>query len=67
MAEKKKPETSEAQWECTSCGYIYDPGVGDPAQEIYPGTQFDNLPDYWVCTKCGATKDAFNKKGKVCV
>ncbi len=27
------------------CRYIYAPEVGDPKQEIPPGTKFEDLPD----------------------
>jgi len=44
---------------CTVCGYIYDPAVGDPENDIAAGTAFEDLPDDWVCPVCGATKDQF--------
>ncbi len=44
---------------CTICGYIYDPALGDPENEIASGTAFKNLPDDWVCPVCGADKDQF--------
>ncbi|MDI6600592.1 MAG: rubredoxin [Thermoanaerobacteraceae bacterium] len=49
------------KWQCTVCGYIYDPSVGDPSQGIAPGTAFEDLPNSWVCPECGATKDMFEK------
>ncbi len=49
------------QWECTACGYIYDPELGDPDGEIAPGTSFENLPEDWVCPLCGVGKDMFEK------
>ena len=49
------------KWECLVCGYIYDPLVGDPTQNIAPGTRFEDLPDSWVCPECGVTKDNFKK------
>jgi rubredoxin len=49
-------------WECTVCGWIYDPAVGDPDGGIAPGTPFEQIPDTWVCPVCGAGKDAFVKK-----
>lgn len=49
------------RWECTVCGYIYDPEEGDPVGDIDPGTPFEDLPDDWVCPQCGATKDLFEK------
>lgn len=50
------------KWECTVCGYIYDPEEGDPDGGIAPGTPFEQLPDNWVCPVCGASKDKFIKK-----
>jgi rubredoxin len=47
------------KWECTVCGYIYDPELGDPDEGIAPGTPFADIPGDWVCPDCGATKDDF--------
>ena len=44
---------------CKVCGYIYDPAIGDPDNGIEAGTQFEELPDDWVCPACGAPKDMF--------
>ena len=49
------------KYECTACGYVYDPEVGDPDAGIEPGTPFENLPDDWVCPMCGLGKDVFEK------
>jgi rubredoxin len=49
------------KWECTACGYIYDPEKGDPDNGILPGTPFEELPDNWVCPQCGVSKDFFQK------
>jgi rubredoxin len=51
------------KYECTACGYIYDPAVGDPDNGIPPGTSFERLPDTWVCPQCGVPKDLFVKLG----
>lgn len=51
------------KWECTVCGYIYDPDAGDPEHGIKPGTPFENVPEDWTCPLCGASKDQFVKKG----
>ena len=45
---------------CDVCGYIYDPGVGDPDSGIAPGTSFADLPDSWVCPECGVGKEDFS-------
>jgi rubredoxin len=50
-----------SKWECSVCGYIYDPEKGDSINGIPPGTPFEALPDDWVCPACGAEKDAFEK------
>lgn len=47
------------KYECSVCGYIYDPAKGDPTSEIQKGTEFDDLLETWVCPECGATKDEF--------
>lgn len=47
------------KWECTVCGYVYEPDVGDPSQGVVPGTTFEDLPDDWVCPECGVGKDMF--------
>ena len=49
------------KWECTACGYIYDPEKGDPENGIDPGTKFEDLPDDWVCPQCGVSKEFFQK------
>ncbi|MCX6566272.1 MAG: rubredoxin [Candidatus Aminicenantes bacterium] len=50
-----------SKWECTACGYVYDPAVGDPDNGIKPGTSFESLPDDWTCPQCGVGKDYFRK------
>lgn len=47
------------KYECETCGYVYDPEVGDPDGGIAPGTAFEDIPDDWVCPLCGVTKDDF--------
>ena len=49
------------KYRCTVCGYIYDPILGDPDDDIAAGTEFADLPDDWVCPECGATKVNFEK------
>lgn len=49
------------KFECSVCGYIYDPEVGDPESGIAPGTPFEDLPDDWVCPVCGADKSMFEE------
>jgi rubredoxin len=49
------------KYECTICGWVYDPAVGDEVGGIAPGVAFEDLPDGWVCPQCGAEKDMFEK------
>ena len=49
------------KWECTVCGYIYDPEKGDSISGVAPGTSFEDLPEDWVCPACGANKESFEK------
>lgn len=44
---------------CNGCGYEYDLLVGDPENDIYPGTDFESLPEEWICPHCGEGKDQF--------
>lgn len=49
------------KWQCTICGYVYDPAVGDAEAGIAAGTKFEDLPADWVCPECGAGKDMFEE------
>lgn len=48
---------------CTICGYVYDPGQGDPENGILAGTAFGDLPEEWVCPLCSAGKEMFELEG----
>jgi len=54
-------EEKMEKWQCSVCGYIYDPEQGDPDNGVNPGTPFGDLPEDWVCPVCGASKDEFAK------
>jgi rubredoxin len=47
------------KWICEVCDYVYDPELGDPTQDIEPGTSFADLPDDWLCPNCGVGKEDF--------
>ena len=49
------------KWQCSVCGYLYDPEQGDPDNGVNPGTSFEDIPEDWVCPVCGASKDEFEK------
>jgi len=48
-------------WQCTICGYLYDPAIGDVDNGVPPGTSFESLPDSWTCPVCGAGKEQFEE------
>jgi len=47
------------KYQCTICGYVYDPEKGDPDHGVTPGTDFSAVPDTWTCPVCGAPKSEF--------
>jgi rubredoxin len=46
---------------CIVCDYIYDPAIGDPENDIPPGTRFEDIPEDWLCPLCGADKSQFEE------
>lgn len=46
---------------CTICGYVYDPDVGDPDNDVEKGTDFDDVDENWICPICAANKDEFEE------
>ena len=44
----------DEKYVCKVCGYVYDPADHD-------GEEFDNLPSYWKCPRCGADQDEFER------
>lgn len=47
------------KYQCTICGYVYDPEEGDPDNGIAPGTPFEDVPESWTCPVCGVAKASF--------
>ena len=47
------------KYECGVCKYIYNPKSGNEKAGIQPGTEFEDLPDDWVCPVCGEKKEVF--------
>lgn len=54
----EKDEKGE-KYECGVCKYIYNPKTGNEKAGIPAGTNFEDLPDTWVCPVCGESKDVF--------
>jgi rubredoxin len=48
------------KFKCT-CGFIYDPAIGDPENNIQPGTSFETIPEDWNCPECFGWKSDFNE------
>ncbi|HIF9417271.1 TPA: anaerobic nitric oxide reductase flavorubredoxin [Photobacterium damselae] len=44
---------------CTVCQWVYDPEIGEPNQEVAPGTAWEDVPDSFLCPECGIGKDVF--------
>jgi len=61
IADKKEDKTTMDKYQCSVCGYIYDPEKGDPDGGVKPGTRFEDIPDDWTCPVCGAEKSQFKK------
>ena len=59
---KRKRRITIDRYLCEPCGYVYDPDVGDPDNDIPAGTAFEDLPDDWVCPWCGLGKEVFVKE-----
>lgn len=49
------------KWECSVCGYVYDPADGDPEHGVALGTAFDHIADSWFCPNCGVGREFFKK------
>ncbi len=47
---------------CNICGYVYDEALGDPDNNIAPGTKWDDLPEDFVCPLCGVGKEDFSQE-----
>lgn len=45
---------------CDVCGWVYDPAVGAPSENVAAGTAWESVPDDFVCPECGAGKDSFS-------
>ncbi len=55
----KKEAPSYKRYICNGCGYMYDLEIGDPENDIAPGTPFTKLGDDWFCPECSEDKENF--------
>lgn len=58
MGQRRVVMAKRYEWE--PCGYIYDPRIGDTDGGIAPGVSFEELPENWICPKCGVGKEYFH-------
>jgi rubredoxin len=64
MSAEVTDSTALDRYECSACGYIYEPEKGD-GKTIEAGTPFETLPPGWRCPVCGAGSKAFQNIGPV--
>ena len=48
-------------WVCNVCGHVYDEAEGCPAEDIAPGTRWEDVPAHWLCPECGVGKNDFTR------
>ena len=46
---------------CVLCGFVYEQAQGEPKSGITAGTCWDDVPDEWRCSECGAPKEDFDE------
>lgn len=46
-------------WQCVLCAFIYDEAAGLEEEGIAPGTRWEDVPDSFTCSDCGASKSDF--------
>lgn len=57
----KQSSLPSTKYRCLVCGYLYYPKIGDPENGIQPGTEFEDLPEDWLCPTCSSPKSMFEK------
>jgi len=55
----RKEAPSYKRYICSGCGYEYDLELGDPENDVAPGTPFNKLGDDWFCPECAEDKENF--------
>ncbi len=49
------------KYRCRTCGYVYDPQKGEPKTGTEQGISFEDLDNKWICPRCRAGKNRFQK------
>lgn len=67
---EREPQTEQEaspperdRYECRSCGYVYEPDLGDNTRGVPAGTPFAELSADWRCPVCSARKQSFANVG----
>lgn len=60
-----KEEAAVLVHQCQQCFTVYDATVGEPENNIAPGTLFENLPYGYCCPLCETGKSKFNTINKL--
>jgi len=47
---------------CMICGYVYDEAEGCPESGIAAGTEWEDVPEDFVCPLCGVGKEDFDEE-----
>ena len=58
--EQPTAQSENGCMQCSVCQWIYDPALGEPMQDVTPGTMWSDVPDSFLCPECGLGKDVFN-------
>ncbi|WP_140918630.1 anaerobic nitric oxide reductase flavorubredoxin [Limnobaculum xujianqingii] len=45
---------------CSVCQWVYDPALGEPLQNVDPGTAWSDVPDSFLCPGCALGKSVFD-------
>ncbi|RXN93506.1 hypothetical protein C7R54_04940 [Achromobacter aloeverae] len=46
-------------WQCLLCAFVYDEAAGLEEEGIAPGTRWEDVPESFTCSDCGAGKADF--------
>ena len=52
------------KYECTACGYIYDPAVGDPDNGIPAGTRFEDFRTPGCAPSAGSPRPSSSRSAE---
>jgi rubredoxin len=56
---ERAPDTEFKVWQCVLCAFVYDEAAGLVEEGIPPGTRWEDVPESFTCSDCGASKSDF--------